>query len=124
MHAHNQWWRSIALTRNWRRKDGINRPAIHALVSNSLTLYQVECVLEDGIQLRKRLPVHSGDVITFIGYFPQPDIIWILVRVCEDKTLQVRCSREMGPVPLTDDKILDERCNCAIGFIHDANLGR
>src|SRR2546430_14903364 len=115
MDAYNQLWRSIALTRKLRRKNGIDRPAIHALVSNSLTLYQVECVVEDGIQLRKTLP---GDTITFVSDFPQPDIVWILVRVCEDKTLQVGCSREMGPVPLTDDEILDERCNCAIGFIH------
>ena len=30
----------------------------------------------------------------------------------------------MGPVPVTYDKIPDERCNCATGFIHDANLMR
>src|SRR6266568_2346135 len=44
--------------------------------------------------------------------------------MCEDKALQVRCSREMWPVSLPDDEILDERCNFPIGLIHDANLVR
>src|SRR3989440_9833417 len=121
MHAHNQRGWSIALMWRWRRKDSVDPPAIYALVTNSFTLYKIERLLEYGIQFRKSLP---GGTITFVGDFPQPDVGWIFVRVCEDKALQVRCSREMWPVPLPDDEILDECCNFPIGLIHDANLAR